>query len=108
MRPAVTFRKVCLAADLPGWLGKVPSQPGGAAGLRRVVHDAVVAAAGSCAAGAGPVAAQHLRGTPAVELHEVALGAAPVQPGVAEVMPEPVREHLDTALASATDYDLVD
>ena len=34
-----------------------------------VVHDAVVGAAGPGAAGAGPVAAQHLRGGPAVQLH---------------------------------------
>src|ERR1039457_486245 len=74
-------------------------EPGGG-GLRGVVHDAVVAAAGSCVAGAGAVAAEHLRGGPPVQLHEVALGAAAVEPGMAEVMPEPVREYLDAALAS--------
>src|SRR5208282_2648406 len=81
-----------------------------AGGLRsgRVLHDAVVAAACPGAAGAGAVAAEHLRGGPAVELHEVALGAAPVEPGVAEVVPEPVRVHLDAALAAAPDDDLVD
>src|SRR5271157_1792791 len=60
------------------------------------------------AAGAGAVAAEHLRGGPSVELHEVALGAAPVEPGVAEVVPEPVRVHVDAALAAAPDDDLVD
>src|SRR5271166_3789186 len=60
------------------------------------------------AAGAGAVAAEHLRGGPSVELHEVALGAAPVEPGVAEVVPEPVRVHVDAALAAAPDDALVD
>ena len=46
--------------------------------LGRVLHDAVVAAACPGAAGARAVAAEHLRGGPAVELHEVALGAAVV------------------------------
>ena len=79
-------------------------------GLRSgcVGHDAVVAAAGSGAASAGAVAAEHLRGGPAVQLHQVALGAAAVQPGVAEVVPEPVREHADAALAAAAGDDLVD
>ncbi len=35
-------------------------------------------AVGPGAAGAGPVAAQHLRGGPAVQLHQVPLGAAAV------------------------------
>src|ERR1700690_764298 len=73
-----------------------------------VGHDAVVGAAGAGAAGAGTVAAEHLRGGPAVEFHQVALGAAAVEPGVAEVVPEPVREHLDAALAAPPDGDLVD
>src|SRR6266446_3166729 len=77
-------------------------------GLRGVVHDAVVAAAGPGAAGAGAVAAQHLRGGPAVQLHQVALSAAAVQPGMAEVVPEPVREHLDPALPTASGDDLAD
>jgi hypothetical protein len=83
---------------------------GGPGGLRlgSVLHDAVVAASGSGAAGAGAVAAEHLRGGPAVELHQVTFGAAAVQPRVAEVVPEPVREHLDAALAPAADDDLVD
>ncbi len=55
------------------------------------VHDAVVAAAGSCAAGAGAVVAQHLRRGPPVQLHQVPLGPAPVQPGVADMVTEAVR-----------------
>jgi hypothetical protein len=51
----------------------------------------VVGAAGAGGAGAGAVAVEHLRGGPAVELHQVPLGAAPIELGVAEVMPEPVR-----------------
>jgi hypothetical protein len=43
-----------------------------------------------------------------VELHEVTLGTAPVEAGVTEVVPEPVREHVDAALAAAPDDDLVD
>src|SRR6516162_2620326 len=78
------------------------------AGLRRLLHDAVVAAVCPCAAGAGAVAAQDLRGGPAVQLHQVAFCAAAVEPGVAEVMPEPVREHLDAAFAAAAGDDLVD
>src|SRR5208282_3110465 len=76
--------------------------------LGRVLHDAVVAAACPGAAGARAVAAEHLRGGPAVELHEVALSSAPVEPGVAEVVPEPVRVHVDAALAAAAGDDLVD
>jgi hypothetical protein len=60
---------------------------------RLVGHDAVVGAAGAGGAGAGAVTAQHLRGGPAVQLHQVALGPAAVQPGVAEMVPEPVRVH---------------
>src|SRR5260370_16069434 len=41
---------------------------------RPVGDDAVVGAACSGAAGAGAVAAQHLRGGPAVQLHQVSLG----------------------------------
>jgi hypothetical protein len=40
--------------------------------------------------------------------HEVALGTVVVEPGVAEVVPEPVREHLDAALSATPDDDLVD
>jgi hypothetical protein len=43
------------------------------------------------AAGAGAVAGEHLGGGPAVEFHQVPFGAAAVEPGVAEVVPEPVR-----------------
>jgi hypothetical protein len=56
-------------------------------GLWRVFYDPVVAAAGSRAACVGAVAAEHLRGGPAVQLHQVALGPAVVEPGMAEVMP---------------------
>ena len=52
-------------------------------------HDAVVGAPGAGAVGAGAVAGEHLRGGPAVELQQVALRAAPLEPGVAEVVPEP-------------------
>ena len=72
-----------------------------------VFHDAAVAAAGSGAAGAGAVAAQHLRGGPAVEFHQVSLRAASVQPGVAEVVPEPVRVHGHVALAAAAGDQLI-
>src|SRR3984885_14795073 len=94
---------------LPGTLDRIRPRTGGLrARSAGVLHDAVIAAARSGAAGAGAVAAEHLRGGPAVELHQVALGTAAVQPGVAEVMPEPVREHLDAALAAPPDDDLVD
>jgi hypothetical protein len=46
-------------------------------------------------------------GRPAVQLHQVALGPAADEPGMAEVMAEPVREHLDAALPTAADGDLV-
>src|ERR1039457_5094670 len=87
--------------------GVHPGKPGGG-GLGGVVHDAVVAAAGSCVAGAGAVAAGHLRVGPPIQFHEVALGAAAVEPGMAEVMPEPVRDYLDAALASPPGDDLAD
>src|ERR1039457_5712709 len=57
-------------------------------GSGAVVHDAVVAAAGSGATGAGAVPGQHLRGGPPVQLHQVPFGSAPVEPGMAEVVPE--------------------
>src|ERR1039457_1367389 len=106
------------------WLGargdkaQAPARPvlapgAGVAGGARVsagavVHDAVVGAAGSGAAGAGTVAAEHLGGGPAVELHQVALGAAAVQPGMAEVVTEPVREDIDAAFAAPSGDHLVD
>src|SRR5208337_1201063 len=65
-------------------------------------------AAGAGAAGAGAVAAENLRGGPAVEFHQVSLGSAAVQPGVAEVVPEPVRVGVDSALAAAAGDHLVD
>ena len=71
-------------------------------------HDAVVGAAGPGAAGAGAVAAEHLRGGPAVEFHQVALRPAAVQPGVAEMVPEPVRAGIHAALAAAASDHLVD
>src|ERR1017187_1945324 len=73
-----------------------------------VVHDAVVAAAGAGAAGAGAVAGEHLGGGPAVEFHLVAFGSAAVGPGVAEVVPGPVRVGGHAALAAAAGDDLVD
>jgi len=91
------------------WRGRHPCGDGpGGLWLGCVLHDAVVAAACPGAAGAGAVAAEHLRGGPAVELHQVALGTAPVEPGVAEVVPEPVRVHVDAALAATAGDDLVD
>jgi hypothetical protein len=72
------------------WRGRHPCGDGpGGLRLGCVFHDAVVAAACPGAAGAGAVAAEHLRGGPAVQLHQIPLGTAPVEPGVAEVMPEP-------------------
>jgi hypothetical protein len=73
-----------------------------------VGHDAVVGAAGAGAAGAGAVPAQHLRGGPAVRLHQVSLRAAAVQPGMAEMMPEPVRPGIHPGLPAAAGDHLVD
>src|ERR1039457_1235377 len=73
-----------------------------------VGHDAVVGAAGAGAAGAGTVAAGHLRGGPPVEFHQVSLRAASVQPGVAEMVPEPVRVDVHAALLAASGGHLVD
>jgi len=68
-------------------------------------HDAVVGATRPGAASAGAVTAEHLRRRPAVQLHQVPLGAAAVQPGVAEVMPEPVRPGIHPGLpAPAGDH----
>src|SRR3954454_11256841 len=109
MRPAITLRETNAgSATLQSGWAKRRASLAVTAGSWRVVHDTVVAAACPGAAGAGAVAAQHLRGGPAVQLHQVALGAAAVQPGVAEVVPEPVREHLDAALPAAAGDDLVD
>ena len=69
--------------------------------LSGVGHDAVVGAAGAGAAGAGAVAAEHLRGGPAGQFHQVALGSAAVQPGMGEVVPEPVRVGVHAGLAAA-------
>src|SRR6185312_15457763 len=78
------------------------------AGSGGAVHDAVVAAAGPGAAGAGAVAGEHLRGGLAVEFHQVPFGSAAVEPGVAEVGPEPVRVHGHPALPAAAGDGLVD
>src|ERR1035438_8614130 len=64
-------------------------------------HDPVVGAAGAGAAGASAIAAQHLRRGPAIQLHQVPFAAAAVQPGMAEVMPEPVRPRIDPGLLAA-------
>src|SRR5260370_22714939 len=69
--------------------------------LGLVGHDAVVGAARPGTAGAGAVATQHLRGGPAVQLLQVALRAAPVQPGLAEMVPEPTRVDRHAGLAAA-------
>src|ERR1700722_342855 len=57
------------------------------------VHDEVVVAAGAGTAGAGAVPGEHLRGRTAVQFHQVARSAAAVQPGMAEMVPEPLRVH---------------
>ena len=53
---------------------------------------------GAGAADAGAVTASRLRRGPAVQLHQIPLRAAPVQPRTAEVMPEPVRPGIYPAL----------
>src|SRR5271166_2598707 len=72
------------------------------------VHDAVVVAAGAGAAGAGAVPGEHLRGGPAVQFHQVARSAASVKPGMAEVVPEPLRVHRDPGLLPSVRDELVD
>ena len=76
--------------------------------LSGVGHDAVVGAAGAGAAGAGAVAGEHLGGGLAVEFHQVAFGSAAVEPGVAEVVTEPVRVGGHAGLAAAAGDHLVD
>src|SRR5271154_2212094 len=78
------------------------------AGSGAVVHDAVVAAARAGTAGAGAVPGEHLRGGPAVEFHQVPFGSTAIQPGVAEMVLDPVRVHVRAALAAAAGDDLVD
>ena len=56
-------------------------RPHVAPGLSSATNDRISA----FAAGTGAVPAEHLRGGPAVEFHEVALRSAAVQPGVTEV-----------------------
>lgn len=46
-------------------------------------HDAIVGATCPGASGTGAVTAEHLRGGPAIEFHQVPFSAAAVQPGVA-------------------------
>jgi hypothetical protein len=102
---------ICWGRVIPGHAGGA-ARPGPVPAWSRLVsgvgHDAVVGAAGAGAAGTGAVAAEHLRGGPAVEFHQVSLGAAAVQPGVAEVMPKPVRVQAESALPAAAGDHLVD
>ena len=92
VRAAVAAGLPCPGATLTPHrrLGHLRVRGGGEAQSRRflprVVHDAVVAAAGAGSCGAGAVPGEHLRGGPAVQLHQVPLGATAVQPGVAEVI----------------------
>jgi hypothetical protein len=72
------------------------------------LHDAVVAAASASAARAPAVHRDHLRRGPARQLHQVALGAAAVQPRLAEMVPKPVRVQQHAALLTAPHHDLVD
>jgi hypothetical protein len=96
------------AAVITGHSARASGEGQGKPRLRAVLHDAVVGAAGASRAGTRTVAGQHLRGTPPVQLHQVPLRPAPVQPRVAEMMPEPVRIYLHPALASPAGDDLVD
>src|SRR5271166_7017311 len=77
-------------------------------GSGAVAHDPFVGTAGAGGTGAGAVAGEHLRRTPAIQLHQVPFRAAAVQPGVAEVVPEAVRVHLHAALPAAPLDHLVD
>src|SRR5271166_535255 len=72
------------------------------------VHDAVIGTPGPGGAGTGTVPGQHLRGDPAVQLHQVPLRPAAVQPGAAEMMPEPVRVDIHAGLLAAPLDHLVD
>src|ERR1039457_969451 len=73
-----------------------------------VPHDEVVVAGAPRAARPAAVPLQHLRGGPAVQLHQVALGPAAIQPGMAEVVPEPVRVYPHASLVTAALDHLVD
>src|SRR5450755_1468114 len=81
----------------PSGLQPTPPSPGQIHGRNRgglpgsVPHDEVIVAACPRAARAAAVPLEHLRGGPAVQLHQVTLRASAIQPGMAEVMPEPVR-----------------
>src|SRR5215467_2284147 len=112
-RDAYYFRHVSVSRSGPGGSPKPSRQtPSGrvmpVSWSWGIAHDSVVGAAGPGAAGAGAVTAQHLRGSPAVQLHQVTFGPATVEPGVAEMMPEPVRVHAHPALPAAADDHLVD
>ena len=86
----------------------VPVAPDGCLRPGSVPHDEVVVAACPRAARAAAVPLEHLRGRPAVQLHQVTLRPAALQPGMAEVVPEPVRVHPHARpVAAPPDY-LVD
>src|ERR1700722_2243811 len=72
------------------------------------VHDAVVVTACAGTAGAGAVPGEHLRRGPAIELHQVCLGAAPVEPGVTEMVPEPLRMPRPPRLLPSPGDELID
>jgi hypothetical protein len=74
---------------------------------KRRLLDAVVGAAGAGTASAGAVAGEHLQGRAAVQLDQVALGAAPLEPGGTEVSPEPIRPDVHPALPATAGYCLV-
>jgi hypothetical protein len=109
--PGLSSSLICWGRVIPGHAGGA-ARPGPVPAWSRLVsgvgHDAVVGAVGAGAAGAGAVAAEHLGGGPAVEFHQVSFGAAAVQPGVAEVVPEPVRVQAESALPAAAGDHLVD
>src|SRR5213592_1679665 len=84
------------------------TEPMGRFAAGSVPHDEVVVQACPRAAHTAAVPLQHLRGGPAVQLHQVALGPASVEPGVAEVVPEPVRVHAHACLVAAPLDHLVD
>jgi hypothetical protein len=91
--PGRSWRRSCPGVFVPlSGVKLVDGRCGAREAVLRFGHDAVVGAAGAGAAGAGAVAAEHLGRGPAVEFHQASFGPAAVQPGVAEVVPEPVRE----------------
>jgi hypothetical protein len=66
------------------------------------VHDAVAGVAGTGAAGACTIAAEHLRRGPAVQLRQGPSVLPRSKLGVAEIVPGPVRKHIHAALLPAT------